>query len=158
MGKEIERKFLVKDQSFREKAVGCKALVQGYISTNPDATVRVRIADDCGYLTLKSRNYGAERGEWEYQIPIEEARELITTMCGDRIITKTRYIVPHGGLIWEIDEFHGRLEGLVVAEVEVPSIHCNIAPLPSFIGAEVTGDKRYYNSILLDAVTPPISS
>lgn len=158
MGKEIERKFLVRGRSYRDAAIEILHLAQGYISTDADATVRVRIADNKGFLTIKSRNVGAERGEWEYSIPEADALELLEKMCGGKTIIKTRYIIPYNGLEWEVDEFGGHLEGLVIAEVELTSVDSDIYPLPSFIGREVTGDERYYNSRLLDAVIPPCES
>ena len=148
MAKEIERKFLVRDDSYRALAKQTRSIVQGYLSCRPDSTVRVRIVDDEAYLTVKSKNYGCLRGEWEYQIPIDDAKELLN-LCEPEsvIIEKTRYIIEVEDLKWEIDEFHGGLNGLVVAEIELPSEDTSFE-LPSFIGQEVTGDPKYYNSNL----------
>ena len=155
MGKEIERKFLVRNTSFRAFACKCLEMAQGYISTNVDSTVRVRIADEHAYLTIKSRNVGIVRSEWEYEIPISDAFELLRSLTNGKFINKTRYIVPFDGLLWEVDVFHEALEGLVVAEVELPSEDTEIAVLPEFIGTEVTGDQRYYNSELVRIMTIP---
>ena len=148
MALEIERKFLVTDDSYRALATGHTHMAQGYLSTDPDATVRVRIADGRARLTVKSRNRGAVRGEWEYEIPAEDARAMLESCCGTRMIEKTRYFVPAGnGLVWEVDEFAGRHAGLVVAEIELPAEDTTFEKA-SFIGQEVTGDIRYYNSTL----------
>lgn len=154
MGKEIERKYLVVDDSFKSMAVRAYNIEQAYLSSDPASTVRVRIAADRGFITVKGRNQGAVRDEWEYEIPLDDAREIITSLCAGRHIVKTRYIVPFEGLNWEIDEFHGHLEGLVVAEIELPSASFVLPPLPGFIGAEVTSDPRYYNSCLINSRPP----
>lgn len=154
MGKEIERKFLVKGSGYKDHSIKAIEIAQGYLSYAPEATVRVRISDRHGFLTVKGKNRGVERGEWEYEIPLNDARELIDSLCGGKTISKTRFIVPYNGLTWEVDEFHGRLEGLVVAEVEIPSVDFDITPLPAFAGNEVTGDPRYYNSRLIDSDYP----
>lgn len=147
MAIEIERKFLTVDQSYRDLAESCTFIAQGYLNTEPDRTVRVRIAAEHGFLTIKSRNVGARRGEWEYEIPLQDARELLEC-CGNTVIEKNRFIVPAGnGLKWEVDEFLGRLKGLTIAEIELESEDSPI-PYASFIGEEVTGDVRYYNSSL----------
>lgn len=150
MAKEIERKFLVTDPGFKTAATSCREISQGYLCTDPDTTVRVRISGPQAWLTVKSRNHGAARGEWEYEIPADDAREMIAECCGGRVLEKTRYIVPAAekGLKWEIDVFHGRHEGLIVAEIELPSEDTPFS-LPAFIGKEVTGDVRYYNSVLI---------
>lgn len=151
MGKEIERKFIVRDASYKKLANGRREISQGYLSTTPEATVRLRIADDTAYITIKSRNHGAERGEWEYPIPATDARSMLAA-CGIRdIISKTRWLVPApGGLVWEVDEFHGALAPLVLAEIELPRADMPLPePLPSFVGREVTGDAAYYNSNLI---------
>lgn len=148
MSKEIERKFLVKDQSFMTQAVGQTDMAQGYLSTDADATVRVRIAGGQAWITVKSRNRNAVRDEWEYPVPADDASSMLRSCCGTRIIEKTRYIVPAGnGLKWEVDVFHGRHDGLVLAEIELPAEDTPF-DIPAFIGEEVTGDVRYYNSVL----------
>lgn len=147
MAKETERKFLVTDTSYRRLAHNHEEITQGYLSTAPDATVRVRIKGSMAFLTVKTRNIGATRDEWEYPIPPGDARDMLSAPGCSAVIDKTRYYVNHGGLTWEVDEFHGRHEGLVVAEVELER---EDAPYekPPFAGDEVTGDPRYYNSTL----------
>lgn len=147
MAKEIERKFLVKDFSFIKISSYSVHIRQAYLSTTPESTVRVRIMDNDAFLTVKGRNSGIVRDEWEFPIPKENAKEIAHSLCGGFAIDKTRYIVDYDGWKWEIDLFHGRHEGLCVAEIEMPSSDSN-PPLPSFIGEEVTGDTRYYNSVL----------
>ncbi len=125
-------------------------IIQTYLSPDPDATVRLRITDDEAYLTVKGRNSGAERDEWEYHIPERDAREMMERCRHTPVIDKTRYHVGR----WEVDEYHGSLAGLVVAEIELGSADEEIE-LPPFIGREVTGDARYYNSVLaLSGVIP----
>lgn len=147
MAKEIERKFLVKDRSYREMAVRSHHIVQGYISTRPEGTVRVRIKDEQAYLTVKGLTVGATRDEWEYGITTADARAMLERCTEGNVIDKTRYIVNHDGRTWEVDEFNGALSGLVVAEIELPSEDTAIS-LPAFVGNEITDDPRYYNSAL----------
>lgn len=147
MAKEIERKFLVKEKSFAKMANRVLHIRQAYLSDRPEATVRVRITDDKAFLTIKGINHGCMRDEWEYEIPVADAVEMTERLVGGFAIDKTRYNVPFDGFIWEIDEFHGRHEGLILAEVELPAVDSNPA-LPPFIGEEVTGDPAYYNSTL----------
>lgn len=148
MAKEIERKFLVNDMSFVDFAERSIDIAQGYLSTDPDATVRVRVSGSNAWITVKSRNHGAVRGEWEYEIPLADAREMLAACCGNRTLEKTRYIVDAGGgLRWEVDVFHGRHDGLVIAEIELPDPETPFS-IPPFIGREVTGDPAYYNSVL----------
>lgn len=147
MAKEIERKFLVTDDSYRGVAASRTEILQGYISTDPDRTVRVRISGSRGFITVKTRNIGAVRNEWEFEIPLADARAMLAAACSS-VLSKTRYILPaDDGLKWEVDEFHGCLEGLVVAEIELPG-EDHPVNRPAFIGREVTGDPRYYNSNL----------
>ncbi|MDE7458581.1 MAG: CYTH domain-containing protein [Muribaculaceae bacterium] len=147
MAKEIERKFLVIDKSYREMAVTGRSIVQAYLNRDPKATVRVRITDDKAFLTIKGKNDGATRDEWEYPIPVSDARDMIARCASGRIIEKKRFVVPFEGYDWEIDEFGGELEGLTVAEIELPAEDAEFS-LPPFVGDEVTGDPRYYNSSL----------
>lgn len=151
MAKEIERKFLVTDDSYKAKARSSHHIVQAYLNSDPEATVRLRIAGDSARITVKSRNHGCERGEWEYPIPADDARAMLASCRTSGIISKTRHIVDAGnGLLWEVDEFEGPLSPLVVAEIELPAADTPLpCPLPSFIGREVTGDTRYYNSSLV---------
>lgn len=150
MGKEIERKFIVRDSSYKELATSHHQLLQAYLSLSPDATVRVRLRDNEAFLTIKSRNHGATRGEWEYPIPAEDARAILDQCATSGMISKTRWLVPApGNLTWEVDEFHGALEPLVLAEIELPRADTPLPqPLPSFVGREVTGEPAYYNSNL----------
>ena len=148
MGLEIERKFLVAGD-FRPFANKATRIIQGYLSSVPERTVRVRIKDDKGFLTVKGRSSksGTTRFEWEKEIPVGEAQELIA-ICESGVIDKTRYIVEAGRHIYEIDEFHGDNQGLIVAEIELASEDETFAK-PQWLGKEVTGDTRYYNSMLM---------
>lgn len=147
MAKEIERKFLVTDNSFKDLAINTIEISQGYLSVDADRTVRVRIYGDSAFLTVKTRNVGAIRNEWEYEIPLVDAQHMLDAAAINRL-SKTRFIVPaNDGLFWEVDCFHGNLEGLVVAEIELPRENTFFVK-PSFIGREVTGDPFYYNSNL----------
>ena len=148
MAREIERKFLVAGE-FRQDATDSFRLVQGYISADPDRTVRVRIKGNQGYLTIKGRSSadGLSRYEWEKEIPVEEARELMS-LCEPGVIDKTRYLVPCGGHTFEVDEFYGSNQGLVLAEIELEDEQ-EIFQKPSWLGEEVTGDICYYNSMLM---------
>ena len=150
MAKEIERKFLVGDESYKALATENIEIRQGYLSTDPEATVRVRVAGDKAFLTVKGRNRGAVRNEWEYPVAASDAIAMLPC-CGGRTVEKTRWIVPaENGLKWEVDEFHGRHEGLVVAEIELPAEDTPFAR-PAFVGREVTGEPQYYNSSLSQA-------
>ena len=147
MAKEIERKFLVSGD-FKQEACDSFRLVQGYISTDPDRTVRVRIKGEQGFLTIKGQSSedGLSRFEWEKEIPVSEALELMN-LCVSGVIDKTRYLVPCGDHTYEVDVFHGANEGLVLAEIEL-SDELEAFEKPSWLGEEVTGDMRYYNSML----------
>jgi len=147
MAKEIERKFLVRDNSFDKMTTRRSYIRQAYISDRPDATVRVRVCDDRAFLTVKSRNTGAVRDEWEYEIPVREAEEMAVRLAGGWSIDKVRHIVMYAGRCWEVDVFHGRHEGLVLAEVELDDADAAVE-LPTFVGEEVTGVSAYYNSVL----------
>ena len=148
MAQEIERKFLVSGE-FKSQAFNQSRISQGYISSVRGRTVRVRIRDDKGYLTIKgvSNVSGTSRYEWEKEIPLSEAEELMK-LCEPGMIDKTRYLVRSGDHIFEVDEFYGENEGLIVAEVELASEDESFIK-PDFIGLEVTGDIRYYNSQLM---------
>ena len=147
MAKEIERKFLVSGE-FRQDSPESYRIMQGYICSDPDRTVRVRVRGDNGFLTIKGRSSedGLSRYEWEKEIPVSEALELMA-LCGSGVIDKTRYLVPFGGHTYEVDVFHGANEGLVLAEIEL-SDEQEAFEKPSWLGEEVTGDVRYYNSML----------
>ena len=144
MAYEIEHKYLVVNDSFREMATGKVEIRQGYLNRNPDRTVRVRTMGTKGFLTVKSRNHGAKRLEFEYEIPGHDAEEILK-LAEPGLVEKTRWIVPYEGLIWEVDEFHGSQKGVIVAEVEIPDDGVNYKK-PPFIGQDITGDPAYYNS------------
>lgn len=148
MGIEIERKFLVQGTDWRA-APGLR-YTQGYLNRDKQRTVRVRIAGDAAYLTVKGATQGASRAEFEYAIPLADAQQLLG-LCDGPLIDKIRRVVVHEGATWEVDEFLGDNAGLVVAEIELHSESQAFAR-PAWLGAEVTGDARYYNSNL--AVTP----
>lgn len=149
MAQEIERKFLVEGDAYRALAFDASRISQGYISSGNGRTVRVRIRDDRGYLTIKgpSADGGLSRYEFEIEIPLADARDLMA-LCEVGVIEKTRYLVRAAdGHVFEVDEFYGDNEGLVVAEVELGSADESFEK-PAFIGREVTGDRRYYNAYL----------
>jgi adenylate cyclase len=147
MSIEIERKFLVRDERWRSLGQGV-LLRQGYLSSHPDRIVRVRIEGDAAVMTIKGRTVGASRGEWEYPIPLDDARVFLDALCEKPIIEKTRYRIAHRGMVWEVDEFHGDNAGLVVAEIELTS-EDQPFDKPDWIGEEVTHDPRYFNANLL---------
>lgn len=146
MGVEIEHKFLVNDDSYRSMQSAEHRISQGYLSKDPERVVRIRTLDNKGYLTVKGRNEGNKRLEFEYEIPLFEARRLLT-LCLPPIIEKIRHIVFFEGHKWEIDEYLGSLAPLVTAEIELSSSDEEYALAP-FVGRNVTGDPRYYNSNL----------
>lgn len=147
MATEIERKFLVVGDGWKALAQSSSVIRQGYLSSNAKATVRVRSWDDHrAALTLKGRVTGMSRPEYEYDIPVQDARELLD-MAQPHLVEKRRHIVPFAGLTWEIDVFEGRHAGLVIAEVELQSEAQDVT-LPNWIGAEVTEDERYFNASL----------
>lgn len=148
MATEIERKFLVKDLSFKKLSTGI-LLRQSYLSTGSKSTVRVRIIGDNGYLTIKGPTIGGvSRSEYEYEIPSKDADKMLKDLCVKPIIEKYRYTLVHEGFVWEIDEFLQDNEGLIVAEVELENEN-QIFSKPDFIGDEVTFDNRYRNSSLV---------
>jgi len=146
MAKEIERKFLVNGDSWRQLAEG-SLYRQGYIASQ-GATVRVRIAGNQGYLTIKGPTVNFSRSEFEYPIPLADAQEMLDTLCDRPLIEKTRYKIEWAGLVWEVDEFAGANQGLIIAEVELTDEAQQIE-IPEWIGTEVTGDSRYFNSYLV---------
>lgn len=145
---EIERKFLVKDDSFKRDAFTESHIAQGYLSSVPERTVRVRIKGNKGFLTIKgiSNESGLSRFEWEKEIPVDEAKNLLL-LCEKGVIDKTRFEVKLGNHVYEVDVFHGQNEGLIIAEIELDS-ETETFEKPNWIGNEVTSDKRYYNSYL----------
>ena len=146
MGKEIERKFLIQGESWREGAQGT-LFRQGYLNSAKERVVRARTMGNKAALTIKGITTGATRLEFEYDIPMDDAAQLLE-LCEQPLIEKTRYKIPYGGLVWEIDEFHGVNEGLIVAECELESEDQAIDK-PDWVGEEVTGDPRYFNSNLI---------
>ncbi len=146
MAKEIERKFLVADvDAVRSAAYESVRIRQGYLSADPQRTVRVRVRGDKGFLTVKGINHGVERMEWEYGIPVADALEMLE-ICTGRIIDKTRHLVRFEGHTWEVDEFHRPVE-MWLAEVEMSTAD-EVVILPPWVGQEVTGNPEYYNSSL----------
>ena len=146
MGQEIERKFLVKNDSWKNQTAHlCR---QGYISTDIHKTIRIRIFQDKGFLTVKGKNTGPSRIEFEYEIPLFDANQLIQHFCDKRIIEKNRYFVQCGEHFFEIDEFLGDNQGLIIAEIELNSIDEHFEK-PDWLGREVTNDQKYYNSNLV---------
>lgn len=147
MAIEIERKFLVKGNEWRCLGFG-KVYRQGYIYTHNQTTVRVRIVGNQGYLTIKGKAIGIGRDEFEYLIPLTDAQEMLEKLCDRPLIEKTRYKIPQGDLVWEVDEFIGENQGLIIAEVELTDEDQKVE-LPNWIDQEVTGDQRYYNANLV---------
>ena len=145
---EIERKFLVNSDAFKNDALRKNHIAQGYLNSTPERAVRVRIKGDTGYLTIKgkSNETGLSRFEWEKKIPLEEAKALLL-LCEKGIIEKNRYEVPVGKHLFEVDEFFGENEGLLLAEVELQS-ESEFFEKPHWLGDEVTQDQRYYNSYI----------
>jgi adenylate cyclase len=153
MGVEIERKFLLQGDAWRTLGTPV-SMRQGYLSADKARVVRVRIEGEQACLTIKSASVGAVRGEWEYPLPLDDARELLERVCQQPLVEKTRRRIDHQGHVWEVDEFFGANAGLVVAEIELGSEDEAFAT-PDWIGEEVTGDARYYNSSL---ISRPFSS
>lgn len=147
MAQEIERKFLVQSDAWRSLAQG-RYYCQGYIPTQGKQTVRVRIVSDQGYLTLKGPAVGIIRSEYEYEIPLADAQAMLSELCQQPLIEKHRYRIPLGNVVWEVDDFLGENQGLIVAEVELTHAE-QVVELPGWIGEEVTGDPRYYNASLV---------
>jgi len=147
MAREIERKFLVRGE-FMAEATEATDIIQGYLSRSPDRTVRVRIRADRGYITVKGRpgDSGIDRFEWEKEIPVDDARELLR-LCEPFPVLKTRHLVPFSGHIFEVDVFHGENHGLIMAELELDSPDEEFGK-PQWLGEEVTSDPRYSNSYL----------
>ena len=147
MGVEIERKFLLAGDAWR--GLGQAVLLrQGYLSSARERVVRVRIEGEQAMLTIKGANVGASRGEWEYPIPLADAVELLDGLCEQPLIEKVRHRIEHAGMVWEVDEFLGANAGLVVAEIELASEDQPFEK-PDWVGAEVSGDARYYNANLI---------
>lgn len=147
MAKEIERKFLVKADSWRPPDGGMRYR-QGYLSTVKERTVRVRTAGSKGYITVKGITVGATRSEYEYEIPPADANEMLDRLCERPLIEKTRYRIACEGLVWEVDVFEGDNRGLITAEVELKSEDQPVS-IPPWVGDEVTRDPRYFNANLV---------
>jgi CYTH domain-containing protein len=147
MGIEIERKFLLTSTSWKQLAPGT-SYRQGYLNSTKERTVRVRTIDDKGFLTIKGLSVGATRIEYEYEIPVVDAKHLLDDLCEKPLIEKNRYKITYGGFVWEVDEFFGENKGLIVAEIELESEDQSFDK-PEWVGEEVTGDPRYFNSSLI---------
>lgn len=151
MAKEIEHKYLVVSDEFKHLAKEQHRIIQGYISRDKERTVRIRIIDNDAKLTIKGKTDFDTRNEYEYDIPVNDAEEMLESLCEKPVISKVRYIVEFSGNRWEIDEFSGNLAGLVMAEIELPYSEYKY-DTPPFIGKNVTTDSRYYNSNLSDKI------
>ena len=147
MAKEIERKFLVKNESFKLYSKGV-IYRQGYLSRDKERTVRIRVAGEQAFITIKGLTNGMERLEFEYPISLADANEMLSTLCLKPLIEKVRYKFMSDGHLWEVDEFIGDNEGLIVAEVELKSSDEHVI-IPEWVGPEVTGDLMYFNSNLV---------
>lgn len=148
MATEIERKFLISNNHWRSQVERSTILQQGYLVSDAQSSVRVRISDQQAFLNIKSATVGISRLEFEYAIPVIEAQEILDKLCHHRL-EKTRHLVRHESHLWEIDEFHGANAGLLVAEVELQTADESLV-LPDWVGREVSGDIRYYNSRLAE--------
>jgi adenylate cyclase len=147
MAMEIERKFLLKDESWRQAAYAAERLRQGYLNREQRCSVRVRSSDKQAWLNIKSATLGAQRQEFEYEIPLDEANEMLASLSLKPLIEKVRHLVKVGEHVWEIDEFEGDNAGLIVAEIELEAADENFV-MPDWAGEEVTHDVRYYNTRL----------
>jgi len=147
MAIEIEHKFLLANDDWRQLISRSVVYKQGYLSSQPTSSIRVRISDKQAWLNIKSATIGNHRFEYEYDIPLADANEIITNLCNKPLIEKTRHFVINDGHTWEIDEFTGANQGLIVAEIELSSLDEDFAK-PAWAGKEVTADLRYYNNNL----------
>jgi adenylate cyclase len=147
MALEIEHKFLLANDSWRENVSHSVIYKQGYLSSQATSSIRVRISDKQAWLNIKSATIGTQRSEYEYEIPLSDAHEILHGLCLKPVIEKTRHFVTHENHLWEIDEFDGENVGLIVAEIELDALD-EIFAKPDWIGAEVTQDVRYYNNNL----------
>ena len=142
MATESERKFLVANDDWRERVDRSDELLDGIVARTPAAKVRVRLSDHWACLTIKSQESEGVRREYEYEISVDDAAEIIATMCGDQVLEKVRHYLHHDGFEWVVDEYKGVLSGVVIAEVELSDISTTV-PLPDWIGREVTSDPEY---------------
>lgn len=147
MGTEIERKFLVQDESWRPQAAGVRCR-QGYLCPGSGVTVRVRVMGEQGWLTVKGAGQGIARLEYEYSIPVAEAEEMLINLCEQPLIEKKRYTLEYQGMEWVVDEFFGANEGLIMAELELEHEDQPFSR-PAWVGREVTGDPRFFNAALV---------
>jgi adenylate cyclase len=147
MGQEIERKFLVAGTSWKDGATST-LIRQGYLSSTKERAVRVRVDGGKAFLTIKGATHGITRIEFEYPIPVDDAEAMLDALCERPLIEKTRWVVVFEGFTWEVDEFHGKNAGLVVAEVELPTVETKPA-LPTWAREEVSSDPRYFNANLV---------
>ncbi len=147
MATETEKKFLIKNENWRKLGT-TQQYCQGYLSSKPECTIRIRITGDKSFLTIKGENTGDTRLEFEYEIPAGDASEMLQTLCHKPLIEKNRTKIPHKGFIWEVDEFFGENKGLILAEIELEHTGQTFQK-PDWIGEEVTDDPRYYNSNLV---------
>ncbi len=148
MGKEIEHKFLLANDDWRQHIERSEEYSQGYLATNERCSIRVRVAADRAWLNMKSATLGISRTEFEFHIPVEEARQILESLCIKPYISKTRHFVKYGLHTWEIDEFHADNDGLIVAEIELQSEDEDFLR-PDWIGEDVSADTRYYNACLV---------
>jgi len=148
MGNEIERKFLLKNNDWKNFVVNGSIIKQGYLYSSKESTTRVRIYGNKAYLTIKGQTKGVSRVEFEYEIPLTEANEIFN-LCQNPLIEKTRYIIEQGNLKWEIDVFEGENKGLVIAEIELES-ESQYFYKPEWLGMEVSHENKYYNSFLVE--------
>ena len=147
MATEIERKFLLASDDWRNNIQYSKHYIQGYFSTNDACSIRIRVCDEQASLNIKSATLGIRRSEYDYPIPIDDAMEMLQNLCKKPLLEKTRYFINHDNHTWEIDEFSGDNEGLVVAEIELDATDEELT-LPDWAGKEVSDDPRYYNTCL----------
>jgi adenylate cyclase len=148
VAKEIERKFLVTGEGWRENTQRAVRYRQGYLNDAKDCSIRVRVGAGKAFLNIKSATLGVQRHEYEYPIPFDDANEMLDRFCQGALVDKTRHYVQHEGYTWEVDVFEGDNAGLVVAEIELQD-EAERFPLPSWVGAEVSDDPRYYNVCLV---------
>lgn len=147
MALEVEHKFLLANENWRQEIERSELFRQGYLSSQPTSSIRVRICEHRAWLNIKSATIGTHRLEYEYEIPLVDAQEILSHLCQKPLIEKTRHYVRHGNNLWEIDEFEGANQGLIVAEIELDEIGQPF-DIPAWLGAEVTDDLRYYNNNL----------
>lgn len=148
MGVEIERKFLVKKEKWLAiRPTSGSNIIQGYLQKDPNKTVRIRVKNQCGFITIKGKTKGVTRSEFEYEIPLDEAKKMIHAFC-EKHIEKTRYVVEVDGFTWEVDEFLSPKKGLILAEIELESEKQQFS-LPDWVDKEVSHDAQYFNSNMI---------